>query len=160
MTTHFPSRHLAASLLLATACTIAHAESEEVGCVTTTWKLIGANHRVCVYAYDDPKVQGVTCHVSQARTGGVKGSLGLAEDPSQFSIACRQVGPIVLPAKMPDDEVAFSEDTSLIFKETKIHRFYDRKRNVLVYLAISRKIIEGAPANAISSVPIQPWGNK
>ena len=152
MITHCPTRHLAASLLLAAACSMAQAESEEVGCVTTTWKLIGANHRVCVYAYDDPKVQGVTCHVSQARTGGVKGSLGLAEDPSQFSLACRQVGPIVLPAKMPDDEV--------VFKETKIHRFYDRKRNVLVYLAISRKIIEGAPANAISSVPIQPWGGK
>lgn len=148
---------LTASLLLAGGLATAHAESEEVGCVTTTWKLIGANHRVCIYAYDDPKIPGVTCHVSQARTGGVKGSLGLAEDPSQFSIACRQVGPIVLPAKLPDDEVVFSEDTSLMFKETKIHRFYDRKRNVLVYLAISRRIIEGAPANSISSVPIQNW---
>jgi CreA protein len=75
------------------------ASSEEIGCATTTWKLIGANHRVCVYAYDDPKIPGVTCHVSQARTGGVKGSFGLAEDPSQFSLACRQVGPITLPAK-------------------------------------------------------------
>ena len=133
---------------------------EEIGCATTTWKLIGANHRVCVYAYDDPKVPGVTCHVSQARTGGVKGSFGLAEDPSQFSLACRQVGPITLPAKMPEDEVVFSENTSLIFKETSIHRFLDTRRNVLVYLAISRKIIEGAPANAISTVPIQPWGGK
>ena len=137
-----------------------HASADEIGCATTTWQLIGANHRVCVYAYDDPKVSGVTCHVSQARTGGVKGSLGLAEDPSQFSLACRQVGPITLPAKLSDDEVVFSEGTSLIFKETKITRFVDRKRNVLVYLAISRKIIEGAPANAISSVPIQPWGGK
>ena len=128
-------------LLLATLALPAFAE--EVGCLTTTWKLIGANHRVCVYAYDDPKISGVTCHVSQARTGGIKGSLGLAEDPSQFSIACRQVGPIVLPPKMPDDEVVFSDDTSLIFKETKISRFYDRKRNVLVYLAISRRLIEG-----------------
>jgi CreA protein len=134
--------------------------AEEIGCATTTWKLIGANHRVCVYAYDDPKIPGVTCHVSQARTGGVKGSFGLAEDPSQFSLACRQVGPITLPAKMPEDEVVFSENTSLIFKETSIHRFLDTKRNVLVYLAISRKIIEGAPANAISSVPIQPWGGR
>ena len=134
--------------------------AEEIGCATTTWKLIGANHRVCVYAYDDPKIPGVTCHVSQARTGGVKGSFGLAEDPSQFSLACRQVGPIDLPARLPDDETVFSEDTSLIFKETKITRFVDRKRNVLVYLAISRKIIEGAPANAISTVPIQPWGGK
>ena len=134
--------------------------AEEIGCATTTWKMIGANHRVCVYAYDDPKIPGVTCHVSQARTGGVKGSFGLAEDPSQFSLACRQVGPINLPAKLPEDETVFSEDTSLMFKETKITRFVDRKRNVLVYLAISRKIIEGAPANAISTVPIQPWGGK
>ncbi len=134
--------------------------AEEIGCATTAWKLIGANHRVCVYAYDDPKVSGVTCHVSQARTGGVKGSFGLAEDPSQFSLACRQVGRISLPANLPEEDVVFSEHTSLIFKETKITRFVDRKRNVLVYLAISRKIIEGAPANAISSVPIQPWGGK
>lgn len=134
--------------------------AEEVGCLTTTWKLIGANHRVCIYAFDDPKIAGVTCHVSQARTGGIKGSLGLAEDPSQFSIACRQIGPIELPAKLADSEVVFSDDTSLIFKETKISRFIDRKRNVLVYLAISRKLIEGAPSNAISSVPIQPWGKE
>ena len=134
--------------------------AEEIGCATTTWKMIGANHRVCVYAYDDPKIPGVACHVSQARTGGVKGSFGLAEDPSQFSLACRQVGPITLPAKLADEETVFSEDTSLIFKETKITRFIDRKRNVLVYLAISRKLIEGAPANAISTVPVQPWGGK
>ncbi len=136
------------------------AVAEEIDCVTTTWKLLGANHRICVYAYDDPKIPGVTCHVSQARTGGVKGSLGLAEDPSQFSLACRQIGPIVLPAKLPSDEVVFSEDTSLLFKETKIHRFLDQKRNVLIYLAISRRVIEGAPANAISTVPIQPWSDK
>ena len=134
--------------------------AEEIGCATTTWKLIGANHRVCVYAYDDPKIPGVTCHVSQARTGGVKGSFGLAEDPSQFSLACRQVGPISLPEKISENEVVFSENTSLMFKETNIHRFLDKKRKVLVYLAISRRVIEGAPANAISTVPIQPWGGQ
>jgi CreA protein len=132
--------------------------AEEVGCVTTAWKLIGANHRVCVYAFDDPKIPGVTCHFSQAKTGGVKGTFGLAEDPSQFSLACRQIGPISLPAKLSKDEIVFSEDTSLMFKETSIHRSFDEKRNVLIYLAISRKIIEGAPANAISTVPVQPWG--
>lgn len=137
-----------------------HASAEEIGCVTTAWKLIGANHRVCIYAFDDPKIPGVTCHVSQAKTGGVKGSLGLAEDPSQFSIACRQVGPITLPAKLPQSEVVFSEDTSLLFKETAIHRSYDAKRNVLVYLAISRKLIEGAPTNAISTVPVMSWGTR
>lgn len=148
---------LAALLFAALALPVA---AEEVGCVTTSWKLIGANHRVCVYAFDDPKVPGVTCHVSQARTGGLKGSFGLAEDPSQFSLACRQVGPITLPAKLPDNEIAFSEDTSILFKETAVHRSYDAKRNVLIYLAISRKLIDGAPANSISTVPVQPWGNR
>jgi len=151
------TRLLLAALALPASFSVA---AEEIGCATTTWKLIGANHRVCVYAYDDPRIPGVTCHVSQARTGGVKGSFGLAEDPSQFSLACRQVGPINLPARLPEDETVFSEDTSLIFKETKITRFLDKQRNVLVYLAISRKIIEGAPANAISTVPIQPWVGK
>ena len=136
------------------------ASSEEVDCVTTTWNMIGANHRVCIYAFDDPKIPGVTCHVSQAKTGGVKGSFGLAEDPSQFSLACRQIGPITLPAKLPEREIAFSENTSLLFKETAVHRTLDKKRNVLIYLAISRKVIEGAPANAISTVPIQLWGGK
>ena len=153
-------RYLLPFLAALAAPFAATAASDEIGCATTSWILIGANHRVCIYAYDDPKIPGVTCHVSQARTGGIKGSLGLAEDPSQFSLACRQTGPITLPAKLPDDEVAFSEDTSVLFKETKIHRFIDRKRNVLVYLAISRKLIDGAPANAISTVPIQPWGNQ
>ena len=148
-------RHALPALLL--ACLALPAAGEEIGGTTTEWKLIGANHRVCVYAYDDPKIPGVTCHVSQARTGGIKGSLGLAEDPSQFSIACRQIGPVTLPEKLPAREVVFSEDTSLLFKETQIHRLYDARRKVLVYLGISRKIIAGAPSNAISSVPLQAW---
>ena len=144
-------------LLAILACLTLPASSEEVGCVTTSWKLIGANHRVCIHAFDDPKIPGVTCHVSQAKTGGIKGSFGLAEDPSQFSLACRQIGPISLPDKLPASEIVFSEDTSLLFKETAIHRSYDARRQVLVYLAISRKIIDGAPANAISTVPVMPW---
>lgn len=154
------NRIFALSLAALALGTSLPASAEEVGCITTTWKLIGANHRVCIYAFDDPDIPGVTCHVSQAKTGGLKGSFGLAEDPSQFSLACRQVGPIVKPAKLPEDKIVFSEDTSLLFKETSIHRSYDAKRNVLVYVAISRKVIEGAPSNAISTVPIQPWGSK
>lgn len=142
-------------LMLFTAAT---AQAEEIGCVTTAWKLIGANHRVCVEAFSDPGVPGVTCHISQARTGGVSGSLGLAQDPSQFSLACRQTGPISLPAKLPKNEVVFSEDTSILFKETRITRMWDEKHRTLVYLAISRKLIEGAPANSISTVPVMPWG--
>jgi len=134
--------------------------ADEIGCVTTAWKLVGANHKVCVDAFDDPKIQGVTCHISQARTGGVKGGLGLAEDPSQFSLACRQTGPITLPAKLPESETVFSEGTSLFFKSTDIHRLWDKQHNTLVYLAISRRIIEGAPANSVSTVPVMPWGGR
>ena len=135
-------------------------QSEEIGCITTSWKLIGSNNKVCVQAFDDPKVQGVACHISQARTGGIAGTFGVAEDPSQFSIACRQVGPIIVDGKLPEEETAFSEDTSIFFKETKVTRLFDTKRNTLVYVAISRKLIEGAPANSISTVPIMPWGGK
>ncbi|MDO8843754.1 MAG: CreA family protein [Methylicorpusculum sp.] len=135
-------------------------QSEEIGCVTTAWKLIGANHKVCVQAFDDPKVQGVTCHISQAKTGGIAGTLGVAEDPSQFSIACRQVGPIVINGKLPENETAFSENTSILFKETRVNRLFDSKRNTLIYVAISRLLIDGAPANSISTVPIMPWNGK
>ena len=133
-------------------------KAETIGCLTTAWKLIGANHKVCVEAFHDPKVSGVTCHVSQARTGGVSGSLGLAQDPSQFSLACRQTGPIMLPAKLPSDETVFSEDTSILFKETRIVRMWDAANRTLVYVAISRRLIDGAPANSISTVPVMPWG--
>ena len=136
------------------------AQSEEIGCITTAWKLIGSNHKVCVQAYDDPRVQGVACYISQAKTGGIAGTFGVAEDPSQFSIACRQIGPIIIDGKLPKEETAFSEDTSLFFKETKVTRMFDEKRNTLVYVAISRKLIEGAPANSISTVPIMPWNGK
>lgn len=134
------------------------AAAEQVGCVTTEWKLIGANHRVCVESFADPKMPGVTCHVSQARTGGVSGSFGLAHDPSQFSLACRQTGPITLPAKLPKEATVFAEDTSILFKETRVIRLWDEANRTLVYLAISRKLIDGAPANSISTVPVMPWG--
>jgi CreA protein len=143
--------------LLFAALWAAPAQAENIGCVTTAWKLIGANHKVCVDAFVDPKFPGVVCHVAQARTGGISGSLGLAEDPSQFSLSCRQKGPIVLPDRMPRDEVVFTEDTSLVFKETRVTRLWDAGNQTLVYLAISRKLIEGAPANSISSVPVRPW---
>ncbi len=152
-------KHLPATAVLL-ALAAGGAVADEVGCVTTTWKLIGANHKVCVEAFHDAKVPGVTCHVSQARTGGVSGSLGLAQDPSQFSLACRQTGPISLPARLPESETVFSEDTSLVFKETRIVRLFDKDNNTLVYLAISRKLIEGAPANSISTVPVMPWGTR
>ena len=144
---------LSGLLLLSTA-----AVADEIGCITTSWKLVGANHKVCVDAFVDPKIPNVICHISQARTGGISGSLGLAEDPSQFSLACRQIGPISLPAKLANQETVFSESTSLLFKSTNITRIWDSEHNTLVYVAISRKIIDGAPANSISTVPVMPWG--
>ena len=155
-TPHLP-RFIAAGLFLTSSVP---AFADTVGCVTTEWKLIGANHKVCVEAFSDARVPGVTCHVSQARTGGVAGSLGLAQDPSQFSLACRQTGPITLPAKLPKDEVVFAEDTSILFKETRVVRMWDEAHRTLVYVAISRKLIDGAPANSISTVPVMPWGGK
>src|SRR5271156_1455253 len=95
---------------------------DDLSCISTTFRLLGANDKVCVCACDDPKASGVACHISQARTGGVKGTLGLAEDPSRFSIACRQVGPITLPDKVPKEENVFSESTSVFFKNTKVVR--------------------------------------
>lgn len=130
--------------------------AETLDCVTTEWKLIGANHKVCVEAFADPKIPGVTCHVSQARTGGVKGSFGVAQDPSQFSISCAQTGPVTLPDKLPKKATVFSKDTSLLFKETQVIRLWDQSRQTLVYLAISRKLINGAPANSISTVALRP----
>jgi CreA protein len=150
--------NLKTSLLLLLLFFSASGCAEKIGCVTTEWKLLGANHKVCVESFADPDVPGVTCHVSQARTGGVAGSLGLAQDPSQFSLACRQTGAITLPAKLPREATVFTEDTSIFFKETRVMRLWDEANRTLVYLAISRKLIDGAPANSISTVPIMTWG--
>ena len=147
-------------LPFALATLAAPALAERIGCVTTEWKLLGANHKVCVESFSDAKIPGVTCHVSQARTGGVAGSFGLAQDPSQFSLACRQTGPITLPEKLPKEATVFSEDTSVFFKETRVVRLWDEANRTLVYLAISRKLIDGAPANSISTVPLMPWGTR
>ncbi|QSA98236.1 CreA family protein [Methylococcus sp. EFPC2] len=149
------NKHLLCALLFSTA-----AGAEEIGCVTTAWKLIGANHKICVDAFSDPKIPGVTCHISQARTGGIAGAVGLAEDPSKFSLACRQTGPISLPAGLRSGEKVFSEDTSVFFKTTDVIRLFDARNNTLVYLAVSQKIIEGAPASSLSTVPVMPWGGK
>jgi CreA protein len=110
-----------------------------------------------VEAFDDPEIPGVSCHISQARTGGIKGPLGLAEDPSRFAVSCRQTGPIALTDKISEEKEVFSANTSILFKETQVHRMYDRKRNALVYLAISTKIVEGSPMSSISTVPIMRW---
>jgi CreA protein len=133
--------------------------ADDLTCLSTTFRLIGKNDQVCITAFDDPKVPGVACHISQAKAGGLGGTIGLAEDPSRFSIACRQVGPINVEIdKLPENEKVYSDHTSIFFKHTNIFRSVDKKRNTLIYLAISDKLIEGSPQNSISTVPIMPWG--
>jgi CreA protein len=150
---------LIAFVLLVAASGLARAD--DLACVSTTFKLLSPNDKVCVSEFDDPKVPGVTCHISQARKGGWGQPLGLNEDPSNFSVACRQTGPITADiAKLPKTEEAFTEKTSIFFKATRIYRLPDQKHNTLVYLAISSKLINGSPANAISTVPIMPWGSQ
>lgn len=133
------------------------ARAEEIGSVSTVFKILGPNAKIVIEAFDDPKVEGVTCHLSRAKQGGISGGLGLAEDPSDASIACRQVGPIRFVKEFKDGETVFKQDTSILFKTMQVVRFLDKKRNVLVYLVYSDRVIEGSPKNAISSVPIMPW---
>lgn len=134
--------------------------AEDLTCIDTTFRLIGKDDKVCISAFDDPKVSGVSCHISQARKGGLGGSLGLAEDPSRFSIACRQVGPISADlSKLPENEKVYADHTSIFFKHTNVFRSVDKKRNTLIYVAISDKLIEGSPQNSISTVPVMPWAS-
>ncbi|WP_408733524.1 CreA family protein [Pseudomonas sp. LS1212] len=134
------------------------ASAEEIGQVSTVFKFVGPNDRIVVEAFDDPKVEGVTCYLSRAKTGGVKGGLGLAEDRAEASIACRQVGPIRFADNLRDGEEVFKERTSLVFKTMQVVRFFDKKRNTLVYLVYSDRVIEGSPQNAVTAIPILPWG--
>ena len=143
-------RAAGAALLLAAVS----ARAEQIGSVDTVFKWIGPNHKIVVEAYDDPAVTGVTCHVSRAKTGGVSGAVGLAEDPSDASIACRQVGPIAFPKPLPQQEEVCSERTSILFKRLRIVRIVDARRNTLVYLTYSDKLIEGSPKNGITAVPV------
>ncbi|MEO7056259.1 MAG: CreA family protein [Caldimonas sp.] len=129
--------------------------AEPIGDVDTVFKLIGPDHKIVVDAYDDPKVGGVTCYVSRAKTGGVKGALGLAEDKADASIACRQVGPITFNGKALEiQEEMFSERISLVFKRLRVVRMVDRKRNTLVYLSYSDRVIEGSPKNSVTAVAV------
>jgi CreA protein len=130
------------------------ARAEPIGEVDTVFKLIGPDHKIVVDAYADPKVQGVTCYVSRAKTGGIKGGLGLAEDRAEASIACRQTGPISFPKPLRKQEEMFSERISLVFKRLRVVRMVDARRNTLVYLTYSDRLIEGSPQNSVTAVPV------
>jgi CreA protein len=134
------------------------AHAADLSCVSTTFNILSPNDKVCVSVFEDPQVHGVVCHISQARKGGWGQPFGLNEDPSNFSVACRQIGPIDVDlSKLRENQEVFSQKTSIFFKTTRIYRIVDKPRNTLVYLAISTKIVNGSPSNAISTVPIMPW---
>ena len=139
--------------LAATAATWA-ASPEQIGAVDTVFKILGPDHKIVVDAYDDPKVQGVTCHVSRAKTGGIKGGLGLAEDRSEASITCHATGPIGIAQPLKQQEEVFTERTSLLFKRLRVVRMVDVKRNTLVYMTYSDRVIEGSPQNSVTAVPV------
>ena len=140
------------AMLLLPLASIASAES--VGEVDTVFKFVGPDHKIVVDAHDDPKVAGVTCYVSRAKTGGIKGALGVAEDRSEASIDCQQIGPIAFTGPLADKEEIFSERISLVFKKIRVVRMVDRKRNALVYLTYSDRLIEGSPQNSVTAIAV------
>ncbi len=141
---------LAAALLTSTPALA----QTRVGEVSTTFRVIGPNDKVVVERYDDPRVANVSCYVSRADTGGLSGWVGLAEDPSRFSIACRATGPVSLPANLPQTESVFRQSTSALFKALTVTRIVDREKNVLVYLVVSTKLVDGSPFNSVTAVPV------
>jgi CreA protein len=144
----------ATALFVLAAC--GKADSEQVGSVDTVFKWLGPDHKIVVEAYDDPKVAGVTCYVSRAKTGGIKGGLGLAEDKAEASIACRQTGAISFPSGKPleQQEEVLNERISLVFKKLRVIRMVDAKRNALIYLTYSDRVIEGSPQNSVTAVAL------
>ena len=151
-------RPLTALLLLLTATPAWAADGPtRIGTVDTTFRLLGRNDRIVVERYDDPRVDGVSCYVSRAETGGVKGSIGIATDPNRFSIACRATGPVSLHGKIPDNEIVFSDRMSALFKEVRVSRLYDAEKQVLVYLVWSTISLGrgGSAFNSVTAVPLQ-----
>lgn len=145
-------------------CVAAPAFSEQIGEVRTRFKVLGANDKIVIEAFDDPDIPGATCYLSRAKTGGISGSVGLAEDRSDASLSCRQTGTIILPKNVAsgkaDGKRVFRKATSILFKSMQVVRFYDKKRNCLVYLTYSNKLIDGSPKNSISTIPItKGWEN-
>ena len=142
------------AVLLLVAVTNAMAGADRIGEVDTVFKFFGPDHKIVVDAYDDPKVAGITCYVSRAKTGGIKGAVGLAEDKAEASIACRQTGPVSFSKPLPKQEEIFDVSLSLLFKKLRVVRMVDAKRNTLIYLTYSDRVIEGSPQNSITAGPV------
>ncbi len=141
-------------LMLCAVAANMSARAEPVGEVDTAFKFIGPDHKIVVDAYDDPKVAGITCYVSRAKTGGIKGAVGLAEDKAEASIACRQIGPISFAKPLPAQEEVFDVRLSILFKKLRVVRMVDKKRNTLVYLSYSDRLIDGSAKNSVTVVPV------
>lgn len=133
--------------------------ADEIGKVDTRFRLLTPDDTVRIEAFDDPDIDGITCYLSRAQTGGVKGAVGVAEDTSDASIDCRQVGPIDFKGKLRNGEKVFKERRSLLFKELQVVRYCDEQRNSLVYLVYSDRVFEGSPKNSVSAVPIYSPAN-
>ena len=140
---------LAAASLLVAGTAMAQTRVDQIN---TNFRWLGPDDRIVVDRYDDPKVANVSCYLSRAETGGIKGGVGLAEDPSRFSIACRAVGPVSIPPNLPKSEVIAFTSASLFFKTFQVHRAVDAEKQVLVYTVVSTKLINGSPYNSISAV--------
>lgn len=152
---------LAASALLALAGVTAPAAAQEdlIFRKSTVWKMLTPDDKLAVYGVDDPVVEGVACHYTVPEKGGVSGMFGVAEEVSDVSLSCRQIGPIRFKEKASQGDVVFRERRSLIWKKMQIVRGCDAKRNVLIYMVYTDKLIDGSPQNSTSSVPIMPWGS-
>lgn len=131
--------------------------AEKIGSVDTKFNLLSPDDNITIEVFDDPKISGVSCYISRANKGGIKGTLGLAEETSDASIDCSQVGPISWKEKLKDGEQVFKIRRSISFKKLQVVRFWDEKRNTLIYLVYSDKLIDGSPQNSITAVPIIPW---
>lgn len=142
-------------LVAAAAATFKEANATEVGEVDTTFRALGKNDRIVVEVFDDPKVKGVSCYVSRARTGGVGAYVGMAEDTSDASIACRQVADALkFSEKLPRQESVFTARSSILFKTLQVVRMVDPARNTLIYLTYSSKLVDGSPKNSVTAVPV------
>ena len=149
---------LAAAVLL--PCAALAQETKEIGHVNTALTNLGLtrSHQIVIERFDDPKIEGVSCYIAQARTGGVSGMVGLAEDPARFALSCTPTGAVKVSdaaRRSARGERVYESATSLFFKETRVHRFLDEERNVVVYMAWSTKLVDGSPYNAMAVVPMR-----
>ena len=128
---------------------------EPIGSVDTSWRMIGPNDQITVERFDDPRVENASCYVSRAVKGGVTGAVGLAEDRSRFSIACRATGPVRIRGDISKQEDVFNAKTSILFKEMHVTRMYDSVKNVIVYLVWSDRLIDGSPFNSVTAIAVE-----